>query len=156
LAYHEAGHAVANVRFGFGTRRVTLERRGAATDRALSFAELGDAAMAQNYVVSLLAGVVAEVTAGADEDRARSSAEDDLEIAEEVLGQLGELGQEGDWIRRTRAFIDDPRNRRALEVVAAAALKHGELQGADVERLVHLADAGTPIMAILGAGDDDR
>jgi len=132
--------------------RSRVERDAGARARRLT--ELNDAATAQNYVVSLLAGVVAEVAAGADEDRARGSAEDDLEIVEQVLSHLGDVGREGVWIERTRAFISEPRNRRALEVVAAAVLKHRELEESDIERLVHQADAGTPITTILGTDDD--
>lgn len=138
-AFHEAGHAVADVRGEFIPTHVTIEPNDSRLGASGSAYGWDDTESARKFLVSLCAGLAADLELGGDEESARGGANNDLERAEEILEHLAE-GTLETWIDAARLFVREPNNWKAIELVAEELLDRGRMLGEEVEILVELAD----------------
>jgi ATP-dependent Zn protease len=139
-AYHEAGHAVADVRFELGCEGVTIiPRRDAGTLGHASCSDDAGAAKAEQKVISLLAGYTAQVEHDpACEAQARLGADGDFEEARNTLREHGAKRTLQPWLKKAREFVSN--NWRAIEMVAHDLLETKKLDGTEVECIVDIAD----------------
>ena len=144
-AIHEAGHAVAHVRLGLGSREAsiahqpgTLERHvGAGTESVWLCAD------AERQVVAFCCGYAACVASGDDHDTAEQAAWDDFAQAEQLIAFWVLEGRLTDWQARAVAFMQQPENVRAVERVADELLRRETLDADWIEVLVRVADGET-------------
>ena len=90
-AFHEAAHAVADVRFGFGCKETSLESDGLYDGFTTSVEQHPDR-FQDRYLVSLLVGYAAELRLGSDEETARREARHDFRAAAPILKEFMTLG----------------------------------------------------------------
>ncbi len=142
VAHHESAHAVANCRFGFDLYGVSVVQHEDALGATSGSGGLGyDLETAKGRVTSLLAGYAANLRNGAAEPRARAGAQEDFEAAEELYGFLQiDEAQAIDW---AEAFVEEPKNWRAIEEIAEQLLARKRLDGEEVEIMVEVADGVT-------------
>jgi ATP-dependent Zn protease len=136
-ACHEAGHAVAAARLGYMCGVVTIVPDGdkwtaghAATEDAWDDPEAN--------ILVCLAGYVAELEAGKEEQTARAGAAGDFEQA---LGWLGDTAREADlapYLPKARELVRE--NWAAIERVAAELVARQTIDGDMVEMLRDVAD----------------
>lgn len=153
-AYHEAGHAVADVRGGLGCGGVTIAAdakarslggAGHMNDWTTSPAPKTQEAIAQASLISLYAGFAAELRFDPKgHQAAQLGATGDFEKARELLvllyGEEQADQQQAEWIERAKSLVADPRNWRAIEMLARELLDCGQLDGDLVDVLVDFAD----------------
>lgn len=151
IAHHEAGHAVADVRFGFTSNIVTiipnqsqhsLGDAGSVDGDYLRPNGTIDAERAGEIVIACLAGYAAEVQyAPSSKSQAVRGASDDFAKATDVLNILRQLGPIKDikvWQQQARDFVKQ--NWKAIETVCSALLECKTLDGQSVEHIIEIAD----------------
>lgn len=142
-AYHEAAHAVADTRFGFSAGLVSIERQDGSLGRSAQIDGYYDQKTAERYVFSALAGYVAEEKLDPTFEVKVHAGISDFDLAYIALEQL-EKNVDDDcwdrWLNKTRAWVNDESNWRAIEEVAAELLEHRMLNWDEVEAIVSLAD----------------
>jgi ATP-dependent Zn protease len=153
-AFHEAGHAVASVRFGFNPYHVTIVPH----EDSLGFSGNLDGwedegeEEAANYIVLLLAGYVASIRVTPEwESRARLGSASDFGKAEEILEYLGEQVDDASWNRwlaRATEWISNSKNWRAIEEVATELLEYSTLDYDEVRMIVETADDPSGLEAL--------
>lgn len=150
-ARHEAGHAVAAVRFNFGIIVATIvphkNTLGCICDfdsDHLRMVEGGvlepDPDKAQQVIICWLAGYITECLhckSFGEIRRARLGADTDFDGAREVLRTLAQTSLKP-YFRLTRDFIH--REWATIEAVASALLESKTLDDAEVETVVAIAD----------------
>jgi hypothetical protein len=151
-AFHEAAHAVADLRFGFGWTRAVGSLNDLLSivpehDGRLPWKPVGRVArpkprMARNKVVALLAGYAAERRIGVPESLARAGALNDFEKAERMYDFAGV--DETRAIASAMSFVEDSNNWRAIELIADEAVEREVLSGKELERLLKVADGLAP------------
>jgi hypothetical protein len=148
IAYHEAGHAIADLRLGLGLPHVSIIRD--AQKRTLgttsSYDGWDDERSAHAWLITLYAGFAAESRATpklADVRRAR----DDYGRADEILvalyGRRGIKARREEWQGKAAAFVRKKANWRAIERFAAELVEHGEIDGQCADVLLDVADGAT-------------
>lgn len=157
-AFHEAGHAVADHRFGFRCMGCSIEPddaegtagRAAPGGDDFSFATLAPdgvydipAEATRNRITSLYAGYCAAITAGESEARARQGASQDFEQAAQLRAGLPGDVSEHECLAVALVFVCEPQNWRAIELVATELLEHKSLSGDVFEIVVDVADGET-------------
>jgi len=147
-AFHEGAHAVADHRLGFVCLGATIAPRGDTLGAAQAMDGWNDEQQARDSLTALYAGYCASIEAGEDEAVARKGADHDFEQADEVLVCLG--AAETECLDVAFAFVREPSNWRAIELVAAELLLHEVLNGDEVAILVAIAD-GEGTRADLGS-----
>src|SRR6266516_118218 len=78
-AYHEAGHAVDDVRFGFNPDKTSIKAACGTAGRSHTLDGWNDEIEVGYWIISLLAGYAAELKFGASESLVRAGARDDFE-----------------------------------------------------------------------------
>ena len=150
-AVHEAGHAVAAVRFNLGImfativpHKSTLGRVGDFDSDHFRLAEDGvleaDPERGRDVIIYWLAGYIAEVRDCknfGEIRRARLGACSDFDGAREVLRTLAQTSLKP-YFKLTRDFVR--REWAAIEAVANALLESNTLDDAEVETIVAIAD----------------
>ncbi|MBI5535582.1 MAG: hypothetical protein HY898_22825 [Deltaproteobacteria bacterium] len=150
-ALHEAGHAVANVRFGFGCESLGIQpdawhcKSGPMQPQHEWDAETRDRRMVvrlAGYAATIILGRLddsgARAFAGADLDRARRDLRAQHDGADDVEAELdAQLDQ-------ALVFVSEARNRLAIAALAQELLKRTTLDGAEVEAIIARAD-GQPL-----------
>ena len=143
-AHHEAGHAVADVRFGFSSFRVTIrpDPETGTLGRSWPMDHPADASDHDNYLIVLCAGYASEIKfAPGTEAVSRIGADNDLEKVHQILNKREESGTEIHWISKAKLFVDD--NWNAIRAVADELLSHEELDFDEVELIVEHSDTGS-------------
>jgi hypothetical protein len=141
VSRHEAAHAVGSFRGGFSPCELRLERTHDTLGAERSADGYDDEETARAYLTALLAGYAVDLRGGVPEEDARCGAETDLYLAEPIIKGLGIT--ESDAVRAALSFVDDPRNRAAIDALAADLLANRKLSGDEVE-LIILASDGDP------------
>lgn len=141
-ALHEAGHAVAQLRFEIlgdevkispsGDTFGTVDSAGARPVRS------NDEAAAR--VLSCCAGFAALVATGHDKVQAAIGCDSDFLEAANLIKYWALEGDLETWKRKAVRLMRFPRNIAAVEMVAAHLLRQRVLAGDYVEVLVDLAD----------------
>lgn len=157
IAYHEAGHAVADLRFGFKPAGVSVIPRAGTLGAAQCLdddhydlaRENGARVLIPNpdrgakVVVALLAGYAAEVHhRPGSRAEARFGACDDFERARDILRSLGRKPALASSLRKARAFV--AANWKAIDCVARDLAETKELDDTEVETIVAVADGSDP------------
>jgi len=144
VAIHEAAHAVALVRLGFGCSEVSLdERHGELSGRAEFDGELSEGAESLKRIVTVyFVGCAAEVHARFSTERAIENARLDFGYAEPYRKRLGRAGAETYCFRRATNFVWKHWN--AILLVARELAAHRQLGGLEVELLLDVADGNAP------------
>ncbi len=154
-AYHEAGHAVADVRFAFHCAHVTIVPRKKVGTLGLETSIDGDyydyeresnrevatinPEQAKYQLIVLLAGYAAEIEKDpASKSQAKIGAESDIAKARDIHRRLGGKGTFAPWFRKARAFVRS--NWRAINMVARDLIETKTLDGTEVETIVSIAD----------------
>lgn len=169
-AYHEAAHAVADVRFGFGCSNVTImpdrETRGCATpydagihqltvvsfEGAEELVEDLDPEKAEKLIIAMLAGYIAHGwtpnrrNTPKQRKRARLGADADFKSARGVLYDMD--ASDPDEMGRRRTLIPYLKLTRqfvrkewsAIEAVAKELLQRQKLDGDEVETIIAIVD----------------
>jgi len=144
-AYHEAGHLVIGMLFGFRCSSVSIrpdETRGS-LGRVVPLGEhTGQAAVdlgrgsVERWLCVLFAGCAAEVRFAPDaRDAAREAARGDNEQAEHYLERAGIANDSTRHLLRTRTAELVEEHWATIESVARALLKHEEFEADEVERI---------------------
>jgi len=140
VAYHEAAHAVAQLRFSMTCDEVSIVPDEDSLGHANPLDGFDDAENAGKYILSLLAGHVACIhldPSSVQSSRAGSSY--DFEEAERILGVLEDVVDEtcwDRWLEKTREWVTDEANWRAIEEVAAELLEYQSLDDFELEMIV--------------------
>jgi hypothetical protein len=155
-AFHEAGHVVAQERFGFTPRSCNIERDGNTLGIAHSLDgdeiggtmnEAGEIVLnpetVQNYVTVCFAGFAAEVEKGRPPRLARIGASADFASCRWHREGMGADGSYRRCFDRAFSFVRDPKNWGAIEMIAAELLEHRHLDGDELSILVDIADGVT-------------
>ena len=155
-AYHEAAHAVADVRFGFQCKEVTIVSckeagiSGQATSVDSGYyndeREPGrnvstlNVERAKSQLIVLLAGYAAalEKDPTSKSRRVKIRAADDIAEARSILHELGDNGTIAPWFRKALAFVRS--NWRAIDMVARDLIEVKRLDGTEVDAIVGIAD----------------
>ena len=144
VAYHEAGHAVAECRFDFTNSVVTIKPQGNTLGHSApldSWNDWADLPPNENgrkdFIITLLAGYAAQVNRGGKVAPARAGAVSDILLAKGAMRNRERLS---DWLPRATAFVKQRRNWKAIQLVAAELLKLETLQGDEVAILIEVAD----------------
>jgi hypothetical protein len=150
VAVHEAAHAVAHARLGFGSNGCTIVptdlQLGAAfaiEGDPLSYAVEGEdgeleipVQVHEKLLTVCLAGFCAQVREGDRLLRARRGATADFEKAHEVRKILGEpMGQS---LARAHSFVEE--NWSTIQALARELLEHHTLDDVEVEYVIGIAD----------------
>lgn len=139
VAYHEAGHAVAAVRFGHDLRGVTIVPDEDSLGQVFGEGDFWDEKECKEYAVQLLVGYAADVLwfpARARRGACRASASDDFAKVQRHAAFLGVTIDT--VIRWARDFARE--NRKAIRVVAEDILSSRTLDPFEVECLIEIAD----------------
>jgi integration host factor subunit beta len=145
-AYHEAGHAVAITRFGFGNPEVTIRPGGTGLGASAEADVWEDRVVAGKILVSIYAGFAAQAHHDqAEEATARDDARADFEDADTILGFAHKgadelLQQQQHWLGRARRFVTEPKNWAAIEAVAQELVANETLVGEEVDSVIDAAD----------------
>ena len=141
-ALHEAGHAVAQLRFEILGNEVKIspsgDTPGAVGSAGAKPVRSNDEAAAR--VLSCCAGYAALVAAGHDKVQAAIGCDSDFLEAANLIKYWGLEGDLETWKRKAISLMRFPRNVAAVEMVAAHLLRQLVLAGDYVEVLVDLAD----------------
>lgn len=141
-AIHEAGHAVAHVRLEIDYGGVTIVanhgRDGAAS--AAGAESVCNAAGARAQAVAYCCGYGALIAAGVSPESACLGADDDFEHAMELIEAWRLGGSLGEWKAQAVALMSEPRNRKAVQVIADELLDRRRLDADFIDVLVELAD----------------
>jgi hypothetical protein len=149
IAYHEAGHAVADWRHGFRVKRITIVREDDAAGSVLSVTwlrfkmlECDDPTGARigryhERLVSLLAGRAAQRRFKPQSIRSWH-ASSDMKAAMDLLLRLHGHGDEathayGYLEARARNFVNHPQNWRMIQDLAKALIERRSLTGHEIE-----------------------
>ena len=146
-AYHEAGHAVADVHFDFDCMKVSIKRDAAA--HAMGAVEClagwDSEEGLKNSVISRFAGFAAEDHRGPGADKRGSLG--DFAAAEELLQMLEPDRYQKDkealveeWLARTREFVTRPETWKRIDRVARELLEREELDDLEIDSLIAIAD----------------
>jgi hypothetical protein len=140
-AIHEAGHAVAHVRLQILQGSVSIEPMGQALGHVL--AEGADSVWtreaAAGMVLAYCAGYAAVHAAGIP-DSAESGADSDFAHAEGLIEIWGLDGGLSEWQSKAVQMMSEPRNVKAVAVVADWLARHRRLDADLVDVLVDYAD----------------
>lgn len=141
-AQHEAGHAVADYRLGFGVLQTSILPADGNLGHELPMGGWDDTDSAERYVISLLAGFAAELEFDPSRmKQARLGACQDFEDATSVVERLAPPDPRRhmkDLLHR--AFDLVRQNRAAIDALAAELIAHRTLPGDEVEFIVEIAD----------------
>ncbi|MFH1923619.1 MAG: hypothetical protein ABIP48_27480 [Planctomycetota bacterium] len=155
VAYHEAGHAVADCRHGFDLFWVTVQPKGDYAGKNEGAGSWWTPEEAEQRLVGLYAGYAAQRRSDPDQSDtlARSGASGDFDKAADILRWLhpdatdAELQRlQNEWIAQAQTFVNDERNWGAIDALAEELLEHEELDGDEIELVIALAD-GDPAAA---------
>jgi len=136
-AYHEAGHAIADVRFECICDRVTIVQ--CQEDGTLGRERSVYGGDAEHRLIACLAGYAAEIEHDPrSEPQAKLGATDDFDKARGCLRELGVKCLLAPWHKKTRQFVRD--NWRAIDMVARDLVEVKTLDGYEVELIVNIAD----------------
>ena len=142
VAYHEAGHAVANRRFGILQAKATILSRdgyaGAVVWEGKEHVWSANEAPAQ--VLSYCAGYAALVSIGVERDIALQGCSNDMEAAAELIARWPLSGTLDEWQSKAVELMSRPENIRAVDLVANALLRHETLNDVYLDMLVEFAD----------------
>ncbi len=141
-AIHEAGHAVADLRFGMTTERATIVRTDEYLGRVYTHDDGRDLDEegAAEFVMSYCAGYAALVAAGVAPDDAVRGADGDFEKASELIRKRGLPGDLESWKQRAVEMMSRPENRRAVEVFSRYLVEYRTLDYFVLDVLIELAD----------------
>lgn len=132
IAYHEAGHVVAALRFGSMLAVVNILRHAERERLGVSCDDSEDECSLEEHRIILCAGYCAEIEAGGDEGDARMGAGSDFsEVPPDALD---------DSIANAFEFVRAPKNWKAIEVIAEELLRLKHIEGQEAEVLLALAD----------------
>lgn len=140
-AYHEAGHAVAHVRFGILAGNVTIvatpSTLGSATAEGVDSVYTQDGAKEQ--ILAFCSGYASLIAVGYSDEEARDGCNDDFEQAAYLISFWG-LGTLEDWLPQAVAFMRREENIKAVGLVAEHLMRHETLNSEYIENLVMFAD----------------
>jgi hypothetical protein len=143
IAIHEAGHAVAHVRFGWEIGVLSIRPNentmtaGVCTGPSIESVECVEDA--EKQVLAYLAGYAALIASGHSEESAMLGADDDMEKVETLLeGWL--LGNVEDWKARAIEMMSKPENANAVSVLAAELEVREYMNDELPENLIGYAD----------------
>ena len=141
-AIHEAGHAVAHIRFNIEQYEATIVpsegNRGSVTAEGEN--HVWSPEDAQNMVLAFCAGYAALVAAGWSRKTATRGARNDFDRAEGLIEQWELDGALEDWLQKAVALMREPNNRRAVDLIAKELLERKTVPWLDLEDLVRVAD----------------
>lgn len=139
VALHEAAHAVADYRFGFGVERVSIRPTEHTAGHSNSDGEWTDSWSAERAVLVQLAGYAAMMIADErDDERYQHSAATDFDEARRILRWLGDESEFWAHVEDALSFVAG--EWRAIEAVASQLLEHETLTGS-VDELGFIIDA---------------
>ena len=148
-AYHEAGHLVIGMLFGFRCSSVSIrpdEMRGSLGRVVPLGGHAGQAAVdlgrgaVERWLCVLFAGYAAEVRFAPDaRNAAREGARGDDEQAEDYLERAGIANDSTRHLLRARTAELVEEHWATIESVARALLKHEEFDAGEVERICERA-----------------
>jgi hypothetical protein len=143
VAYHEAGHAVANRRFGILQAKATILSRDAYAGAVVweGKEHVWSANEAPAQVLSYCAGYAALVSIGVERDIALQGCSNDMEAAAELIARWPLSGTLDEWQSKAVELMSRPENIRAVDFVANALLRHETLNDVYLDMLVEFADA---------------
>jgi ATP-dependent Zn protease len=137
VAYHEAGHAVADIRFDFAFDRVTIIP--SESDGTLGHAKSVYGADDEHQVIDYLAGYAAEIEVDPESKaQAKLGASDDFDRARDCLRRLGVKCRLDPWHRKAHRFVRD--NWHAIDMIARDLVELKTLDGDEVALIVNIAD----------------
>lgn len=142
-AIHEAGHAVAHVRLeiDYADAAIDRPRDGVEGEAVAAGAEsVWDADAARAQVLANCSGYGALVGAGVAPEAASLGADDDFENATELIESWGLTGTLDEWKARAVALMSEPRNRKAVQVIASELLERKRLDYDLISIFVELSD----------------
>lgn len=143
-AIHEAGHAVSQLRMGFGQGEVSIipNEEEARWGRAVGEGpqHCWNEEQARGMLIGLCAGYGAVKANGYTDEDAESGCCDDFEKAEEMARFWFPGSKLEQWKQEAVEFISRPDNLRAVVLVAAELERRGVLEGEHAEILIELAD----------------
>lgn len=150
-AYHEAGHAVAEYRFGFAPALVTIIGKGTAAGHSVRMYREEDGSQRENEIVAYLSGHAAQLewtrrTLDSGDTLpvgAFCGARSDLSVViyggpDFPNGLLLDGERIKQWMRKTRDFVK--REWRAIDAVARELLVCKTLDGAEIELCIDATD----------------
>jgi hypothetical protein len=152
-AFHETGHAVADMRFGFGCGLITIipnRREGTlGSEMSMDYGDSDDNMdEATNRVIVLLAGYAAQVEHNAiGEKEAALGASEDFEKAKDLLRRFGLSEDLRPWLEKTRQFVRE--EWRAIEKIAQDVLEVSTLDGMEAELILAIVDGDMESVAHL-------
>lgn len=150
VAFHEAGHAVADLRADFLPGRVTIvpDRDRGILGLCRSVYEDFDGTQLKDSVISLLAGYTAtmecrrrwRLPCGRRESRREFlSASSDVEQARSLLGiAKTDIAELKPWLNQTRQFV--VKEWRAITAVAGELIESQELNADEIQAIVDAVD----------------
>ena len=154
VAYHEAAHAVAQVRFNMGSYNVSIVSDEHTLGQADMIDSYHDAETSKDYLISLLAGHSACIhLEPSSEQWSREGARGDFDSAERVLLHL--LGKDvseacwNRWLKKTWECVTAEANWRAIKEIAAELLEYQTLDDAELEMIIAMADGDTEALPAL-------
>lgn len=142
-ALHEAGHAVAHVRFRILAGNVTIAAKKTYTHlvRGSAVAEGAESVWskteAKPQILAYCAGYAALIAAGYGDEAARAGCDDDFEKATKLIEDW-QLGTLDDWMSDAVEFMRQ--NIRATNLVADHLMRHETLDSDYIDVLVSVAD----------------
>jgi len=153
-AFHEAGHAVADVRLGLTFAGVSIVPNQSKGTLGRSYCFCDDQyeilrspsggleqcinpEKAERVVISLLAGFCAEIRYGAPKRKARNGARDDFEKAQQILRELRGNTDLRPWLTKASQFVSEcwP----LIRVIASELIETKELDETEVETILSAA-----------------
>jgi ATP-dependent Zn protease len=145
-AYHEAGHLVIGIIFGFRCSSVSIrpdEARGSLGRTAPIEGHTGEPQSretVERWLCVLFAGYAAEVRFAPDaREAAREGARGDDEQAEQFLKRAAMANNSVRSLLRARTAALVEQHWAAIQSVARALLKHEEFDSDDAERITEIA-----------------
>jgi hypothetical protein len=141
-AYYEAGHAVAQFRFGVPDAFSAIDWSEGALERVIVEGKqhVSSAAEAEKQVLCCCAGYAALIAQGLGSEEASQGAADDFENAGELIETWGLSGTLDEWRVRAMELMEKDNNIRAVEFVGDALMKYLTLTAEYVDVLIERAD----------------
>jgi ATP-dependent Zn protease len=153
-AFHEAGHAVADVHLGLTFAGVSIVPNQARGTLGRSYclhedqyeylrSENGleqriNPVKAEKVLISLMAGFCAEIRYGAPKRKARNGARGDFEKARQILRESGRRSDLNPWMTKASEFVSEHWSQ--IQMIASELIETKELDETEVETILSVAN----------------
>ncbi len=143
-AIHEAGHAVAHIRFESPQSFATIKPNNNIAGSVSANDDADDRDEGIGQVMSYCAGYAACVAAGYPEDQAKGGCDLDFDTAQGLI-KIWSLKELSHWQSQAVELMRRPENLRAIDLIGQYLMQHGTIDDERMRTVVEVAEGQTTL-----------